>query len=370
MLKKPCASLNKMKKQSHTWIKWSFPLLLLVLAGYWGSLLQEAILLQYGENWERLGGFVRWLLGWLFLIGILLLICWANFRYPFRWWYAAPGEFWKYGLVHTAATWGFFELLQWRSERDPELVEENLLVTGLFSILLLGFAWVADAFRARRLHALLLREKAEAELKVLKAQIDPHFLFNTLNTIYSHTLVGNQQPAADLVHKLSGVLRFTFTQAQADWVPIADEIDFLQKFVELQKARMPEAVLSNSSFAFEWDELPCSIAPLLLIPFIENAFQYGVFPAPNSFVRLHFQVAEGVLLVELQNSVPDQQQGQRRGSGQGINNVKQRLHLLYPDRHLLRIRQEAGVSWFIYKYNCTSPHKRPPHRYDPPRHCH
>jgi hypothetical protein len=178
------------------------------------------------------------------------------------------------------------------------------------------------------------KEKLKAELSYFKAQINPHFLFNTLNTIYSLAIqkAGN---TAEAVVKLSGMMRYVLSDASNDYVSLEKEISYISDYIELQKIRFGDTV--------RIDYNPCdpdsgkSIAPLILIPFIENAFKFGVNPGEDSFIRINISLSGSELHLEVFNNKVNGHYETAASGGLGIINAKQRLALLYPDKHKLII---------------------------------
>lgn len=304
---------------------------------YWIGLLKTNMQADLLLDSSATIGFVKWLSGWIFLIGLIFIIAWLNYWWSYRNWYLPPDGKWRYWSAHALMTWWAFEMLQWRTEREPELVDENILIALLFSGFLLGFAWIAEAIRLKRAHTILMKERAEAELRTLRSQINPHFLFNALNTIYSQSLGNHPTVAAELVQKLSGILRFALRQSQADYISVDEEIDLLEKYTDLHRARLPAKAQSFLIFKAEWDGEPQQIAPLLLLPFVENAVKYGLHPADPTPVELYLEVQEDQLTFVAKNAIRPELTEPYKGTGQGIENVKKRLQFLYPNRHRLQI---------------------------------
>ena len=183
------------------------------------------------------------------------------------------------------------------------------------------------------------KSQAEAELANLKSQVNPHFLFNTLNNIYSLIQIAPSQ-AQEAVHDLSGMLRYVLYESQKDTVPLSKECEFLREYVKLMSARLTSGVKLEVSLPETTSDR--QIAPLLFIPLIENAFKHGIS-----------DTAEYVCCL-VENSCHPKDDTDRSGSGIGITNLKRRLDLLYPGaysfeygrvqsvyRSLLRIK--AGI---------------------------
>jgi hypothetical protein len=191
------------------------------------------------------------------------------------------------------------------------------------------------------------KEKLKAELSYFKAQINPHFLFNTLNSIYS-LAIQKADNTADAVVKLSGMMRYVLSDASHDFVPLEKEIGYITDYIDLQRIRFGETVKIDYQAC---DAVPGKmIAPLILISFIENAFKFGVNPEEESYISVKIDLSDAMLQLHVfNNKVHDQQEIESQG-GLGINNAKQRLGLLYPNKHKLDIvvgETEFNVDLFI-----------------------
>lgn len=176
------------------------------------------------------------------------------------------------------------------------------------------------------------REKLNAELSYLKAQINPHFLFNTLNTIYSLSIEQSEQtPSA--ITKLSGMMRYVLSDAGSNMVPVQRELDYIRDYIALQQLRFGDAV--PVSFQLKGQATGQQIAPLILITFVENAFKHGVNAAESSDISIEITLHEKQLLFTAFNNKVTVQHDDN--GGLGIENTKQRLQLVYPGRHTLTI---------------------------------
>lgn len=178
------------------------------------------------------------------------------------------------------------------------------------------------------------KQRLQSELSSLKSQINPHFLFNTLNSIYAETL-GKADNAAEMVLKLSDMMRYTTTEAHHDKVPLQKELDYITNYIELQKLRL--ASKAKLEYYIEDDANTLQIAPFLLIPFIENAFKYGVNSEQNSFIRIELKINNTELNLTVFNKKVKIDKTLQETFGLGIKNTQQRLSLIYPERHLLTI---------------------------------
>lgn len=182
------------------------------------------------------------------------------------------------------------------------------------------------------------KEKISAELSYLKAQINPHFLFNTLNSIYSLAIQKSDE-TANAVVKLSGMMRYVLTESQSEFVSLQKELDYIKNYIELQKTRFDSTVKLH--FTITGQTAGKSIAPLILIPFIENAFKYGVNSEENSDITIDINVNEAAINLYVKNNKVSIRPDPENKSGLGITNTKSRLELLYPGKYYLNIEDSA-----------------------------
>jgi sensor histidine kinase YesM len=191
------------------------------------------------------------------------------------------------------------------------------------------------------------KEKLSAQIASLKSQINPHFLFNTLNNIYA-TAIDTSPKAADMVDKLAEMMRYTMKDTQQDFVLLEDEINYINNFIELQKLRLDRSVKLEYDIL---DNIPAlQIAPMLLIPFIENAFKHGVNSEQKSHIRIEITMNKTEFQLMVVNNKVSVQQDIAERSGLGITNTWHRLNLIYPAKHLLVINdteKEFSVSLHI-----------------------
>ena len=308
------------------------------LLAYWARLLYVGVW-QRGADAPAVGGLARYLLGIGLLLAGLGAVAHLNYRFAFRRWQLGHSTGWGYGTWLCGLAWGLFELLQARTDHVPEFIDENLLMTAVLLAVVAAYGFVADSFRARRAQAHLEQQKTEAELTALKARVNPHFLFNTLNTIYNEAQRVDNETVADLIQQLAGIMRFTLQESTQQLTSIENEFSFLEKYLALQRARLPRRADQRVSTQLDWDGQPAFIAPLLLIPFIENAYQYGISFVQPAYIELQITVENRRLQMRLANSIAPATG--RPGPGTGIATARQRLALLYAGRHELNIQQTA-----------------------------
>ncbi|MEZ0485865.1 sensor histidine kinase [Fibrella aquatica] len=210
-----------------------------------------------------------------------------------------------------------------------------------------GFAMLLSSLIALGRHHSRLRDqqqqmrlgKVSAELAMLKLQVSPHFLFNTLNNIRWLARKKADQ-TEEVVVKLSQLLRYMLYQAQRDHVPLTQEIEHLRHYIDLQQMRLNDR--QTVIFDVEGPVEGLLIEPLLFIPFVENAFKYGLHGQEASHIHIHMQVSESTLLFSVVNPIFATSGASSEDSGIGIANVKQRLALHYPERHTLQYGSENG----------------------------
>ncbi|MEH0153921.1 histidine kinase [Limibacter armeniacum] len=182
------------------------------------------------------------------------------------------------------------------------------------------------------------KEKLKTELSYLKAQVNPHFLFNTLNSIYSLAIRENADESANAIVTLSDMMRYTIHDTVKDFVPLDKELSYLRDYIYLQKLRWGKDIPIN--FRIEGIAAGHQIAPVILQPFIENAFKYGInTESKHSYITILINIEEDKIVMEVSNAKVAVQHSLESNSGLGIENTSQRLHMLYPDAHKLRITE-------------------------------
>ena len=184
------------------------------------------------------------------------------------------------------------------------------------------------------------KQKLSIELEILKSQVHPHFLFNTLNNLYSLTLVQSEK-ASTVVANLSDLLRYMLYECNSAEVSLDKEIKIIKKYVELEKLRYGDRIDVSMSTNGNADQL--LIAPLLLIPFVENSFKHGLSDQlEQCWVNLYFHLDGNVLFFNLSNSSKKDNVSKHDG-GIGLKNIQKRLDLIYKDRYDLQLIEEDEI---------------------------
>ncbi len=190
-------------------------------------------------------------------------------------------------------------------------------------------------------------EMKNAQLSFLKGQIHPHFLFNTLNSIYS-LAVKNSEETPNAIVKLSGMMRYTLTEIEREFVPLEKEILFVTNYIALQKLRLGKTCSIISEI--ENNTSDDVIIPLIFISFIENAFKFGVASDENAVIKLEIKNVDGKLSFAIHNKKLNKSP-QENSTEIGISNTKKRLNLLYPNKHQLTITETEQEFSIALKMN-------------------
>ncbi|WP_182835480.1 sensor histidine kinase [Flagellimonas lutimaris] len=252
----------------------------------------------------------------LLLVASLCLFAYANFKIHDWLFHGTHGEAFIIYSFSYASTYGLLFLFAY----------------ALFSI--------KEIYIKQRALEVANREKKMAELRGLKTQINPHFLFNTLNAIYSNSLKKDDR-TPDLIMKLSDNFRYILLAGREDYVPLKNEIDHMKDYVSLQSVRMADKLEAVMTFDVEDSGKP--IAPLLMIPFVENAFKYSSsLRGKGHKIIIRVSLKQEQFNFYCSNPFGDfNTEGmdhQWQSSGIGISNAKRRLETLYPNRHNLIIQ--------------------------------
>ncbi len=239
-----------------------------------------------------------------------------------------------------------------------------LLLTGLnakivfpvwlfTTAVVLPISWLGYNLQKKRIEELVNLKselgQASADLKFLRSQINPHFLFNILNTLYGTALQEKGQRTASGIQMLGDMMRFMLHENNQDSILLIREMEYLRNYIELQCLR----IVSSPEISVEYDIRDAKnetyIAPMLLIPFVENAFKHGISLQGKSWIKITLYEEDGELYFDVHNSIHRKvaDDPEHANSGIGLENVRQRISLLYPDKHELVIR-ETPHEFFIH----------------------
>ena len=209
------------------------------------------------------------------------------------------------------------------------------VVNGIIAMVIRGFVnWYSDI----HVKEILINKNLRTELALLKAQINPHFLFNTLNNI-DILIEKDAQKASAYLNKLSEILRFVLYEAQSELLPLAKELEYIKKYVDLQKIRTANEDYVNLQIDGDPGEL--EIAPMLFIPYIENAFKYATNKKMVNAIRIHVSIEELHIRLHCENLIDKSDAGSLVQSGIGNTLLKNRLDLLYKEDYHLEVKNDG-----------------------------
>ncbi len=223
----------------------------------------------------------------------------------------------------------YFALIK---KKPYHLVFSNYVYTfviyTLFFFFSIAFRFTLDFFRIKQQQEELLKQHAQAQLSLLKAQVQPHFLFNTLNNIYF--VAQRESPhTAELLEKLSNIMRYFLEQGSKDKIPLAAELDFIKNYIELEKMRIRYPVRINIDITGEPDNI--KIPPMLLIPIVENVFKHGIDKSKeNNYIDITTHIADHLYFEVCNSTRVNGVAFSNNGNGTGLKNLTDRLNILYP----------------------------------------
>jgi sensor histidine kinase YesM len=191
--------------------------------------------------------------------------------------------------------------------------------------------------------------RSTANFDFLRSQINPHFLFNALNTIYGTAIEEKAERTSEGIEKLGDMMRFMLQENMQEKISLAREIDYVNNYISLQKLRTDINPAIKIEAQIEEPVIPVQIAPMLIIPFVENAFKHGISFREPSYIRITLEIRGNTVYFDVYNSRHPRPENdpEKNRSGIGLNNVKQRLKLLYPGKHELIIRQTVK-DYFVH----------------------
>ena len=261
---------------------------------------------------------------------------------------AGEGRFWQKKNLRRVLISGFcwsIPFAFWMADDSHDLPPALMgLWTGQFLVAFI--VWVF--YRSRRDQFKQLRGleealgRSEADLQFLRSQINPHFLFNALNTLYGTALQEEASKTAGGIQQLGDMMRFMLHENNQDRIPMNKEVEYLKNYIYLQRLRTDSSPQIRIDTEIE-EEIPeCMIAPMLLIPFVENAFKHGISLREPSWIHIRLNGDSKKILFEIRNSVHARQgtDPEKEKSGIGLKNVLHRLRLLYPARHSFFVNQD------------------------------
>jgi len=220
----------------------------------------------------------------------------------------------------------------------------NFMINLLFLIIAFAYRFTKDWFKSERINHQLKEEKLLSELQFLRSQINPHFLFNTLNNLFGMARQAKAIPVADGIAKLSNMMRYMLYDSGVDEVSIEKEIKYIHDFIDLQKLRIKSSNNINIDFQISNYSPKLKIAPLILIPFVENAFKHGVSLQNKSEIMIELKTIGNKVDFNIRNTINKLHLNRNNeSSGFGLKNVQKRLKIIYPNNHQLKINMEDNI---------------------------
>lgn len=218
----------------------------------------------------------------------------------------------------------------------------HIAIFIFYTSLSFAYAFTYEWFKNEKLRNEIAQEKLTTELNFLKAQINPHFLFNTLNNLFSISQKHNIPKLSTGISELSNLMRYMLYESNSSFVSLKKEIDYIESFIEIQKLRYDEEeFIINFDKKGKPDQI--RIAPMILLPFVENAFKHGFSMDENSIIEMFLDVTDGNIYFRVKNKIFEHQGISESASGIGLENVKRRLELIYPNLHSLEISNKEDV---------------------------
>jgi hypothetical protein len=275
---------------------------------------------------------------------VLVLVCFAGL-YLFY-------EFILPELFHQVPRASAEDSGRWMRRVNPDLAERPFFnpfrrmrliysFTQTLAIFFLSTAFKTSqmALKREKEAADLKSENLNSELKFLKSQINPHFLFNALNNIYSLSVIKSEK-TPDNILKLSDMLRYIIYDCNADKVPLEKELNYINNYIDLQKLKDDQITAIEADFNNA--DPKCMIAPMIFIPFIENAFKHSKIEDPkHGWLKMKIENTEDHLIFEVSNSIPKEAFAKDKAGGVGLENVKRRLQLIYANSHELSVEDKG-----------------------------
>jgi len=289
------------------------------------------------------------------ILGYIFRVVWVAFFYVHshvllpklafqrKWWrYLASVV--GFILLWVAFSWFYFTYVLYGFNEEPFNIRNALIYaivpTLVFMVVSTTYRLILDRVNRDRLEREKVNENLKTELSLLRSQVSPHFMFNVLNN-----MVALARKKSDLLEpsliKLSQLMRYMLYETE-DRVTLQLEVEYLENYIDLQKQRFGNAVRITT--VVKDLDIPHEIEPMLLIPFVENAFKHGVGMIEDPYIDIQMYLADGKLHFKVENRfVENSAEVKDSASGIGLNNVRRRLNLLYPQKHTLDIDSANGI---------------------------
>jgi len=240
-----------------------------------------------------------------------------------------------YSLKSFGVTASLSDLISLKAINTEQLTASLFIIVPAFA-----YSYIKAQIRSQESIGFRLFRKKEAELAHLRSQVNPHFLFNTLNTLYAFALTEKSDKTAEVIAKLANLMRFMIDDMEKESIPLKKEVSYIQDYIKLQSIRSSVEHEININIEVE-DNESYQVAPMLFIPFVENAFKHGLNPNKVSQLNIDIKARDNKIQFVIENSVDRNFEAyyKEKGFGIGIENVKSRLEHIYPNQHNISIAQ-------------------------------
>lgn len=245
-------------------------------------------------------------------------------------------------LDNIAAIWSFDPPEKIKEEYIDTLAGTLMRNVFLYTPAAIFYTLIKANVGLRKRRQQLEQQQLESNIAALKSQLDPHFLFNTLNVLYATAHDEKAVKTASAIEELSELFRYSISEAGRKAVSVEYELAFIDKYLHLQKLRLPEHEDIRINTAITWDHQQAEIAPMLLLPFIENAFKYGISYKTFSAIDINITIEDAKLKMEVRNT-DHANSTEAVSTGIGLNNVKERLQLQYDGKYQLEHKRANGM---------------------------
>lgn len=225
-----------------------------------------------------------------------------------------------------------------RKSYDFPILPVNLVVYTLGILYGLSRDWIKKYRQENR----MIQEKMRADIDLLRSQINPHFFFNALNNIYAITQRNQDDEAGQAIMKLSELMRYMIYDSNVAAISLVRELEHIDNYLEVARLKFDKNDKLDIVLEKEGNFRNHKIAPLLLISFVENAFKHGVGSKGDGYVHLSFHLNGRELDFQIENPILEKEESWKKHPGIGLDNVKKRLQMIYPDRHRLDISDSEG----------------------------
>jgi two-component system, LytTR family, sensor kinase len=227
----------------------------------------------------------------------------------------------------------------------PMFYLPKIIIDGVFTHLVAGLGAMIYVVRRimeqQTVNEALMREKVAAQLELLKSQVQPHFIFNTLNNIYMLSLKNSPQ-TSDMIYRLSALLSYMLYDSKQETIDIEKEIEYIKNYINLEKIRYGERLDVQLNIFGDFKNV--RIPPLLILPLVENAFKHGASnTVENSWIHIDIAQKQNILTLKIENSLKEKSESHSTHSGLGLENLRKRLEIIYPEGHEMKLLEEDNT---------------------------